>query len=1044
MGNTTEAVSTVLATFMAGLGLGSLIAAGFVDRHPHNLLPRLYGGLEAGIAVFGLSFPFLLQLLTPGLAEVYRAGQSSTGVLVATRFLTCTFLLLIPTTLMGATLPVLTAFLPVHPSKPAQLGRAVGLLYASNTIGAVLGSLATGVVLLYLLGVGYANGVAVALNLFAGSLVVLSARNIRSEEPPDDEKEKSRHKDTVEIQEPTAPWVVLVVIALSGLAALMDEVAWTRTLVLLIGPTTYGFSFVVTSVIAGIALGSAASSRWTARTRGPASLLAGVAFSAGVTSVAVIQIIGLLPVAVGELIRANADRMVWLLGVELLSVFLLLGVPSFLFGAAFPLAVRLLYQSLPEAGKAAGRVYAWNTFGAVMGSVVAGFLILPRMGMESTLYVAAIIHIAAGAFIILSASARPGRIVMAVFAVGASLLAPIVLPTWDRELLSGGMYKYAAYLDEGAVLDFLRRGELIFYKEGKVATVSVKRIGRKLSLAIDGKVDATNAADMLTQRLLAHVPLLLHPGPRDVCVIGHGSGVTAGSALTHPIDRLDAVEISLGVVEGSRFFTEENHNPLEDERLHLFVTDGRNHLLLTERTYDVIISEPSNPWMSGVSQLFTRDFFELARTKLSPQGLFCQWSHIYNMAEQDLKTIVAGFTDAFPEAALFLVNEGDLLLVGAKEKLPSIEPQALTRKLSVETIASDLASVEVRNAFTFASLYTVSTPTLAQWAADAPRHTDDHPVLEFRAPRYMHADTGQSNRRAVLELAERSQLPHTIIELRSEPGAEDLVSRALMLEKSDSFGWALEVYTEAAHRDPGLRAAHEGIVRTAIALQQPQYAEDVLRSFSDESEEPFCVGAGIALGLLYRNLDRYEEALKELGKSLSHEPESTRALLLASEIEGEVGRTELMEELAGIAMTLRAEVPEAEALIAEAALRRGEPELALSRALSIVERHPEQTRALQVVAIAHAQLGDRDAARAVFQRLTELEPNSFIHFNNFARLEMESNHFQAAADLYERSVDVNPRNVQGYIGLRDAARIAGNAQQLERALSMLKVLGVQE
>ena len=150
---------------------------------------------------------------------------------------------------------------------------------------------------------------------------------------------------------------------------------------------------------------------------------------------------------------------------------------------------------------------------------------------------------------------------------------------------------------------------------------------------------ATNAGDMLTQRLLAHVPLLLHAAPKRVCVIGYGSGVTAGSALTHPIERLEAVEISPGVVEASTFFEKENGNALADERLHLFVTDARNHLLLTDGTYDVIISEPSNPWMAGVSQLFTVDFFELARTRLTAEGLFCQWAHIYNMAEDDLKTI---------------------------------------------------------------------------------------------------------------------------------------------------------------------------------------------------------------------------------------------------------------------------------------------------------------------------------------------------------------------------------------------------------------------
>jgi spermidine synthase len=241
----------------------------------------------------------------------------------------------------------------------------------------------------------------------------------------------------------------------------MDEVAWTRALVLLIGPTTYGFSFVVSVVIAGIALGSAVSSRWAARSQRPVSLLAIVQILAALSTISVIQIIGLLPVPVGQLIRANADHMSWLLLVEFLWIFLLLIIPSFLFGAAFPLAARLLYQSVQETGKATGRIYAWNTVGAVAGSLLAGFLFLPWIGMESTLYMAAIVHVVAGALLLIAGLRATLRWALPVAALGASVLGPSVLPHWDRELLSGGTYKYTAYLGEGEVLDFLRRGDLL-------------------------------------------------------------------------------------------------------------------------------------------------------------------------------------------------------------------------------------------------------------------------------------------------------------------------------------------------------------------------------------------------------------------------------------------------------------------------------------------------------------------------------------------------------------------------------------------------------
>ncbi len=314
--------------------------------------------------------------------------------------------------------------------------------------------------------------------------------------------------------------------------------------------------------------------------------------------------------------------------------------------------------------------------------------------------------------------------------------------------MTGGLYKYASYLDPGELLDFVRQGDLVFYREDEVATVTVRRVASRLSLAIDGKVDATSSSDMMTQKLLAHVPLLLHRNPKNVLVIGLGSGVTAGSALTHPIESLTAVEISDAVVEASGFFDDFNRRPRSDPRFRLVVGDGRNHLLVSEEPYDVIISEPSNPWMAGVSGLFTRELFTLARSRLAEDGLFCQWAHIYNMDESELRTIVASFTDAFESAALFLLSESDLLLVGAKEALPHVGTTELDNRMESDEILEDLRKVGVLGSDGFRALLTASTPPLAEWAKDAERHTDDRPILEFRAARSLHRDTSRENRQS--------------------------------------------------------------------------------------------------------------------------------------------------------------------------------------------------------------------------------------------------------------------------------------------------------
>jgi len=1037
MGSTIAAVTTVLATFMAGLGLGSALAARYVDRLSPRALPRVYAGLEIGIAVFALAFPFLIRGAAPLYAQLYSWAASSPAILAAARFLASAFFLLLPTTLMGATLPALSAAIL---RSAERLGGAAGSLYAWNTGGAVLGSLGTGLALLPLVGVSRATQLAVALNLLAAVVVLVA---VRPASPPPAGKEQRPKKPRAREEVPKRPslpaWAVLAVMALSGAGALANEVAWTRALVLLVGPTPHGFAFVVGSVIAGIALGSAAASRLADRTSSPAAVLAAIQGACALVCLVVARVVGGIAVPVGKLVVENADRMTRLMALEFLWVFLMLLAPSFLFGAAFPLAVRLLSESERHPGAAVGRTYAWNTVGAIAGALIGGFLTLPSLGLENTLYAAAFVHGSAGALVLLAGSSGFWRRLLAASALAPLAVVPFILPRWDRELLSGGIYKYAAYAQREELLDILKRGELVYYREGRGATVSVKRAGGKLSLAIDGKVDATNAGDMLTQRLLAHVPLLLHAEPREVCVIGLGSGVTAGSALAHPIASLDAVEISPEVVEAARLFKEANRNALADPRLRMIVGDGRNHLLLSRRSYDVVISEPSNPWMAGVSFLFTRDFFELARTRLKPGGLFCQWVHIYNMSPEDLRTVVGGFTDAFPTVALFLINEGDALLIGS-ENPPELTADLLAERMAQEAVREDLAGVEVRNPYTFATLYVLSTPELSRWSAGAARHTDDRPVLEFSAPRFIHANTSRENRQAILRAAGEKPLPEPYAALRASPTGELSASRALMLEKSESFEWAVETYLEALSLTPRLLAASEGLVRAAIAIGQAPLAEKELLRLA-EGQAP--IEARMALGLLYNNVDRSPEALVQLREAAKGDRKNPRALLLSAEILGDLGQTDAMEAVARQALALTPDDPEALSYVAQASLRREHFPRALEQAQAILDRHPESMRALEVAAIARAQTGDRVGARRAFQALVGAEPDAWVHLNNFALFELQGNDFEAAAELYERAVDVNPRNVAGYEGLLQAARLLRDKKRIERAEAMLAFLGVR-
>ncbi|HEY2943985.1 MAG TPA: fused MFS/spermidine synthase [Vicinamibacteria bacterium] len=1026
MGHTVAALSTVLATFMAGLALGSALAAHSVERVPAGFRPRAYALLELGIAGFALVFPWLLRAGLAPLAALYGSRAASPLVLESARLGLSAALLLVPTTLMGATLPMLAA-LTGAPAERA--GRVAGTLYAANTVGAVAGSLASVFFLLPRLGIGRSTLLAAALNV-AAAAIVGSSQGARRRAP----------STAVRPSAPGHERLVLAVLALSGLGALADEVAWTRALVLLIGPTAYAFAFILATVIAGIALGSAAATAALPRWRHPATVLALVQAGAAAASLVVVAAIGRLPATVGELVQANADRMDRLMALEFGGVFLLLAPPCLLFGAAFPLAVQLLARDAAGVGPATARAYAWNTVGAVLGAVLAGFVVLPRFGIRATLLAAAAAHALAGAAAL--AGHAPRRRAAAAVILTAFALAAVAVPRWDRELLSGGVYKYAVYSPPGRLEEELRAGELVYYREGAEVTVSVKRVGGTLSLAVDGKVDATSGSDMLTQRLLAHLPLLLHPAPREACVIGLGSGVTAGSALAHPLRRLEVVEISPEVVEAARLFGRFNRGVLEDPRLALRVADGRNHLLLTHGRYDVIISEPSNPWMAGVSSLFTRDFFFLARSRLAPGGLFCQWAHIYNMHPGDLRTVLAGFTDAFPAAALFLVNEGDVLLVGAGAALPAVDVGALAGRMAEPAVRDDLGEVEVRTPAGLATLYALGGPALARLVAGAPRHTDDRPRLEFSAPRYLHADTAAENRARIQEAARGAAPPPGFAELAAvaaSPPAGVKLERARMLERAGSHGWAMDVYREALDESRLEESAYEGLVRAALKSGRASEAEEFLRG---QAAGPAPVSARIALGLLDHNRDRPAEALEALAAAAAADPRSVRALLLGAEVQETAGNVDAAEALARRALEVSPGDAEAESLLASISLAGGRTDEALGRAESVLARDPGAGRALEVAAIARAQKGDRAGARRAFEALVEAEPDGWAHLNNFAVFEMEGGNPRAAARLFHQAVSVNPGNVTGYRGLSEAARSLGDPVLQRRAEAALRRLGV--
>ena len=1022
LGTTNAAVTLVLAMFLGGLGLGALLAGRSGGRLGTARLARRFLLLEVGAAGFAAGLPLYLK----GTVPVLDLAANGSGAAAITAVLAALFLLP-AATLMGATLPTLTAL--SRRVRGQSEGSTAGWLYAANTAGALFGSVAAARLLIPELGLTGSSVCGIAANLVAGALILVGFGKASAPGP-----EVGSRASWFGGRE-MLPFGGIA--ALSGFAAMAAEIGWARLAALLFGPTIYTFACVVASVILGVALGSAAAGRLADRGgrsggRSLRSWLAAVQWGGAAVSAAVAWFGSRLVLPVGELIARNAEDVPRLLDIQFFGTAALLLLPGLAFGATFPLAVAGAAASekdaAPEAGKATGTIYATNAAGNVLGALAAGFFLIPWFGIEAALLAAVLAQLGAALL------AKP-RGPMLVLAGALAAFGFTATGSWDWELLSGGLYRVAPQLETSRHRDFLRKGRLRFLDQGAGATVSVKEVAGELSLAIDGKVDATDGADMLTQRMLAHLPLLLHPAPESVFIVGHGSGVTAGSALRHDVKRVTAAEISSEVAMASRLFEESNGAPWEDERFALLEVDARNHLLLSRDSFDVVISEPSNPWMSGVSPLFTVEFFELVRSRLADGGLFCQWVHLYNLAEDSLQTLVGGFTDVFPETALFVLHDGDALLIGSKGEFPTV-PESVVEERIV-ALADELTPYGITGSRALRGWLTATGPELAAWAAEAPRHRDDHPILEFQAPLAVHAMTAARNRRTLESLGAPPEFGPFGPAL--PPDAAVLAGRAAGLLSAQNPDWALDLAQQALELDPGVRVAAETLLQASVASGRAAEGSAAFRAALGgvPPDGEAALGLTVALARLLLLAGQPDDAARVLESGPAALAEDREALLLAAEVQVERGGWDSAEAL--VLAVLRSDPQDAEAAawLAELSVRRGRIEEAAERSAAILIERPEAIRALRVRAVALAELGQAGAAREAFADLVERSPGPAFHWANFGAFELAAGRPAEAVRLYREAVDRNPTDLNVYRGLLDAANRAGDAEQVRRAREVL-------
>lgn len=766
LGSTTQASASVLAAFMAGLALGAWVGGRSSARMGRPLW--LYAIAEAVLAALGLAIPSLLRHWP----AIFSGAAGSIAASTA--------LLFVPAFLMGIALPALAAAMQEY---GADRPKHLALLYGVNTLGGSVAAVLVGFGSLPFFGLAASEKATVLVGLAAAAAAAaLGLTNPALSAPAVDMAPRA---------DPSQPRRAPLVVALflTGAAALGYEILWTRILVLVLGSSTNAFTAMLSFYLLGVAIGGFWIGRFIDRLRAPS--IAYQHLQLGVAGMALlgVALFGSLPALALFGFATLGTSASGIASVDSLLAAIIIVPPTILIGASLPVAARLLGigVSVPRRGRELGTALAWVTAGNVAGVLAAAFAIIPAVGLRRGVILLAALNLA-GACVLWIAERQQGGAKQNVLVPAIALMTGfcvLIIPPWNVAIMTSGVFRQApAYLALLGSAGHLERAfaayRTRYYREGPEAVVAVfdrptlQGTPHRV-LTIDGKVDASTGADMATQVLSGHLPFLFRPDARDVLVIGLASGVTVGALATHPLERIHVVEIEPSVVEASHAFDDVSGAPLRDARVGITVEDGRRYLRAATTRYDIVVSEPSNPWLSMSARLFTREFFELVRRRLTPSGLLVQWVPLYGLSTPQFEALLRTLLGVFPHLVVFQVAEGDLVVIASPGRI-AFNPTGL-QALFKGSAALALHRVGID----------APAELLSRWIADAgglrsilppgPLNTDDNGLLEFGSPWYVLQDTAAANLSLVNRGVNSSDVARRLIDaLPATGGNTDLLT----------------------------------------------------------------------------------------------------------------------------------------------------------------------------------------------------------------------------------------------------------------------------
>ncbi|MGA2684799.1 MAG: fused MFS/spermidine synthase [Verrucomicrobiota bacterium] len=744
-GSTIYAQTVVLAVFMGGLALGNRLLGFWADRLRSPV--QVYGCLEIAVGVYAFLFMTFDGIVNHIFIALGTPIVAHPKLLLVLNGALAAALLLGPTIMMGGTLPLLAAWLQRFYT---DAGRRSARFYSVNSLGAVLGAALAGFYLVQTFGIVATLQITAAVNVTIGVTAILLGRYGLVQKPA-----------TVEPGAPPAPatgpeaalpatlrWAGLIV-ATTGAVSMGFEVLASRSLAMIFGSSLQSFAVVLISFILGIGLGSAwiASPRRHGRSSERIIILLLCIAAAWVTLLVfnIEQWVNFYRMARTGLARTPTGYVYH----ELLTVgisLVILGLPAAWIGAVLPLMIRAVSHEGSLLGEKVGILLTWNTLGAVVGVMLTGFVVMPWVGLRDAFGVLALV-LALGALVIAVRRFWPAGIAGALLVCLFTGSLFVISDTNWQYVMSSGIFRVWETRFDSGLMDWRKKHiQIVFYQDGPDATVSVERVdgiaaAPMLGLRTNGKPEAGTRLDLGTQLLVTDLPILSKPGAKDVFVLGLASGMTAGATLAFPIERLDVAENCDPVIRASELFTTWNRQVLSDPRTHLWREDARTVLKLRPQQYDVIITEPSNPWFVATGSVFSREYYELAASRLKPGGIMAQWFQIYETRDDIVKLVLRTFNSVFPYVEIWDAGSGDIVILGSKQPWPS-GPDVFRKGFAIERVRTDMEMIDIDSPEALMARQLASQQTGFAIADRGPVQSDLSPILEYEAPRAFYLSTG--------------------------------------------------------------------------------------------------------------------------------------------------------------------------------------------------------------------------------------------------------------------------------------------------------------